>query len=346
MKSPNQPEHFIAIGENIHTTRVVSKKGPRFATEGLQESVRFVAVDGEERLLSIPDSAKVGQDYSGGWIKHVKIAIQIAMGEGRDQETGCSYLAAMARNQELAGADFLDLNVDEISLDRKDQEQAMAWLVGFVQANSDLPVSVDSSAVRVIEAGLDACRPESARPLLNSASLERLEALDLVPLHNARVVVTAAGDSGMPEGTEARVENASRIVGEALARGIPESDLFIDPLVFPVAVDGRFGIHVLDTIRKLRREYGSEVHITGGFSNVSFGIPNRTVINKVFLVLALEAGADSGIVDPLTFQIEDLPEIDRSSLTYRLAEDVLLGRDSDCANYIRAWRNNELEPRV
>ena len=130
MKSPNQPEHFIAIGENIHTTRVVSKKGPRFATEGLQESVRFVAVDGEERLLSIPDSAKVGQDYSGGWIKHVKIAIQIAMGEGRDQETGCSYLAAMARNQELAGADFLDLNVDEISLDRKDQEQAMAWLVG------------------------------------------------------------------------------------------------------------------------------------------------------------------------------------------------------------------------
>ena len=346
MKSPKQPGRFVAIGENIHTTRVVLKKGPRFATEGLQESVRFVAVDGEERLLTIPDSAKVGQDYSGGRIKHVKIAIQMAMGGGRDQETGCSYLASMVRSQELAGADFLDLNVDEISLYRADQEQAMAWLVGFVQANSDLPVSVDSSAVSVIEAGLDACRPENARPLLNSASLERLEALDLVPLHNARVIVTAAGDSSMPEGTEARVENASRIVGEALARGIPESDLFIDPLVFPIAVDGRFGIHVLDTIRKLRREDGSEVHITGGFSNVSFGIPNRTVINKVFLVLALEAGADSGIVDPLNVQIEDLFEIDCSSPTYRLAEDVLMGRDSDCANYIRAWRNKELEPRV
>ena len=346
MKIPNHPEHFVAIGENIHTTRVISKKGQRFDSEGNQESVRFVSVDGEDRLLPIPDSAKVGQDYSAGRIKHVKIAIQMAMDGGRDRETGRSYLAAMARNQERAGADFLDLNVDEISLDRKDQEQAMAWLVDFAQDHSDLPVSVDSSAVSVIEAGLNSCRPEHARPLLNSASLERLEALDLASLRNAQVVVTAAGDAGMPEGTDARFDNATRIVGEALARGIPESDLFIDPLVFPIAVDGEFGIHVLDAIRKLRREYGHKVHITGGFSNVSFGIPNRTVINQVFLALALEAGADSGIVDPLTVQIEDLSEMDRSSLTYRLAEDVLLGRDSDCSNYIRAWRNNELEPRV
>ena len=97
------------------------------------------------------------------------------------------------------------------------------------------------------------------------------------------------------------------------------------------AVNGEFGVHVLDAVRELRRKFGSEIHMTGGFSNVSFGLPSRAVINNVFLALALDAGADSGIIDPLTIRIEDRAEMDRSSQTYRLDEDVLLGRDVDCA---------------
>ena len=335
---------FVTIGENIHTTRVVLKKGPRFTAEGDQESVKFVSVDGEDQLLTIPDSAKVGQDYTEGRIKHVKIALRMAMDGGLHEESGRSYLAALVKNQEAAGADFLDLNVDEVSFNREEQEAAMAWLTNFVQTETDLPLSIDSSAMSVIEAGLNAYGRERARPLLNSASLERLEALDLALFSNAQVVVTAAGDSGMPDGTEGRVRNASRMIGEALAKGISESDLFVDPLVFPIAVDSEFGIHVLDAIRELRRSYGPEIHITGGFSNISFGIPSRTLINKVFLVLALDAGANSGIIDPLTFRVEDMARIDRASTSYRLAEDVLLGRDAECVNYIRAWRNKELEP--
>ena len=344
MNRNKQLGRFVVIGENIHTTRVVLKKGPRFTAEGDGEAVRFVSVDGEERLLRIPSSAKVGQDYANGQIKHVKIAIRLAMEGGPDEESGLSYLAALIKNQEAAGADFLDLNVDEASLDRGEQEEAMAWLAAFVQTESDLPISVDSSAVSVIEAGLNAYGSERARPLLNSASLERLDALDLALLHNTRVIVTASGDSAMPDGTQGRVRNAGRMIEEALGRGLSEGDLFVDPLVFPIAVNGEFGVHVLDAIRELRRKFGSEIHITGGFSNVSFGIPSRAVINNVFLALALEAGADSGIIDPLSIRIEDLPEMDRSSRTYRLAEDVLLGRDADCATYIGAWRNKELEP--
>ena len=128
---------------------------------------------------------------------------------------------------------------------------------------------------------------------------QRIEALDLAVAHKARVVVTAAGESGMPDSDGPRVENASRMVDAALGKGMSAGDLYVDPLIFPISVDGAFGQHSLDAIRTIREKYGPEIHITGGMSNVSFGIPARKIINDVFLILAVEAGADSGIVDPV-----------------------------------------------
>ena len=145
MNIPGTARTFDVIGENIHTTRVLLKKGQRFTAQGDEEAVRYVSTDGQEQLLRIPDSAKDGQDYAEGRIKHVKIAIQMAMEGGPDEEFGLSYLAALIRNQEVAGADFLDLNVDEASLNRGEQEEAMAWLTAFVQSKSELPISVDET---------------------------------------------------------------------------------------------------------------------------------------------------------------------------------------------------------
>ena len=135
--------------------------------------------------------------------------------------------------------------------------------------------------------------------MLNSASLERLEALDLARAHDCRVVVTAAGERGMPDGAEARVANATRMVEAALTRGFSQGDLHIDPLVFPNSVDSGFGHHCLDAIRALRARFGADIHITGGMINVSFGLPARKLLNEIFVLLAVEAGADGGIMDPV-----------------------------------------------
>jgi 5-methyltetrahydrofolate--homocysteine methyltransferase len=201
-----------------------------------------------------------------------------------------------------------------------------------------VPVAADSSNLETILAGLDAAR---GRPLLNSASLERIGALDIAAERGIPVVVTAAGEKGMPEDDADRVRNASRMVDAAIERGIPKRDLYIDALVFPISVDTRFGLHCLDAIRTLRAKYGAEIHITGGMSNVSFGLPCRRLINDVFLHLAAAAGADGGILDPAADPRQALsPDTERRP--YRLAEDMLLGRDRNCKNFLRAYRSGEL----
>lgn len=340
----NNPGNYIAIGENIHTTRVLLRKGKRIAESDGQEVILYQAVDGSSRQLHIPDSVKTTQDYDEGRVKHVKIALAAAMaGSGEEAENSLAYLRALAHHQEQAGATFLDINVDEFSLKSSEQKSAMQWLVGAVQKMSDLPLSIDSSDVEVIQVGLEACQNTGARPMLNSASLERLEALGLAVVHNAQVVVTAAGERGMPSNTEERVANASRMVDAALNKGIARDDIHIDPLVFPISVDKDFGLHCLDAIRDLRAKYGPEIHITGGMSNVSFGIPGRKVVNDTFVILAVAAGADGGIIDPVLSSPSEIFAMDRESLGYRLAEDMLLGKDEHCKNYIRAWRKGEMK---
>ena len=146
----------------------------------------------------------------------------------------------------------------------------------------------------------------------------------------------------MPDDADARVANAARMVEAALARGFGLGDLYIDPLVFPISVDSRYGRHCLDAIRALRDRFGGDIHITGGMSNVSFGLPARALLNEMFILLATEAGADGAIMDPVASPPGAILAIDRADPRYQLAEDVLLGRDEHCMAYIRAWRKGHL----
>ena len=334
---------LTVIGENIHCTRVALRKGKRIAERDGAEAILYRTADGEERALPVTEESKRTKDYEEGRVKHVQVAIETAMGTAAgDPAEGMRYIEALVRHQELAGAAFLDLNVDEMSPKLAVQTGAMTWLAATVQGLTDLPLSIDSSSVDVIRAGLKAIAPAQARPMLNSASLERLEALDLARAHDCRVVVTAAGERGMPDGAEARVANASRMVEAALAKGFAIGDLYIDPLVFPISVDSGFGRHCLDAIRALRARFGGDIHITGGMSNVSFGLPARKLLNDIFVLLAIEAGADGGILDPVASPAEAILAIDREDPRYRLAEDVMLGRDEHCMAYIRAWRKGRL----
>jgi hypothetical protein len=336
---------FHVIGENIHTTRVVLREGKLVTTSPSgRESVRYVTSAGETRYLPIPEEFKSRQDYQEGKVKHVAVAIRAAIsGAEPDAGEGRTYLRALAEKQVRAGADFLDVNVDELSWRREEQKAAMAWLVHFVEPLSPVPLSIDSSNLEILLTGIDACQGSAGKPLLNSASLERIDALDIAAARGLPVVVTAAGGSGMPQNSEERVDYASQMIDAAVSKGIPLERLYVDALVFPISVDDQFVVQCLDAFRQLRAKYGERIHLTGGLSNVSFGMPGRKLINEVFINLAVEAGADSGIVDPVACNLNRLFLGDKSSGPYHLAMEMLLGRDPGCINYLRAYREGDLQ---
>lgn len=340
MKIPGSDRDFIAIGENVHTTRVLMRKGKLVVerSDG-RPAVRFYDTARKRRFLDIPEAVQKTQDYEEGRVKHVKIAVGQAMD---DDQTALAYLERLVQRQVDAGADYLDINADEFSLRPEEQQEAMRWLVKTVSSWTDTPLAIDSSNTDNIAAGLEAAADHPHRPMLNSASLERLDALDLAKSHNARAVITAAGESGMPQDADMRLDHASRMVEAALQRGLKEEDLFIDPLIFPISVDQEFGNHAFEAIRRLRERFGAAIHITGGFSNVSFGLPCRRLINDVFLRLAVEAGANSAILDPVVSPLKEVFALDREATPYRLAEDMLLGRDRMCKTFLRAYRKGEL----
>ena len=334
---------FTIIGENVHTTRVIRRRDRRVGSnEQGREAIAFVDEHGAERWLPVSPAEQATMEYGEGRIKHVRTAVRLAMEEGEDAEVAVAYLRALAQHQVAAGAAFLDVNVDEVSLKLPEQKEAMAWLVGLLSPVVAVPLSVDSSNLEIIEAGLAAADQHAGPPMLNSASLERLEALELAAATGGAVVITAAGSAGMPSGSQERVDYASQMVGHAEARGIEHDRLFIDPLVFPISVDGTFGHHCLDAIREIRSRWPA-AHITGGMSNVSFGLPNRRLINDAFLVMAIEAGADSGIIDPILNPPARALAGDRSAHPLQLATDVLTGADRNCKAFLRASRAGELE---
>ena len=338
------PDDFTIIAENIHATRIVLRNGRRATTlEEGTEAVTFKGESGDSLYLRIPESFKSTQPYEQGQIKHFMIAMHKGISDNpAEQAEGAAYVHYEAWRQAKAGAHFMDLNADEISYHLEIQKNAMAWLVRTTQEVSPVPPSVDSSNPEIIAAGLAEYDGRAGRPLLNSVALERLETLDLVKEHNSRVIVTAAGAEGMPQDAEERVANVKQLMEAVQSAGIPLSDVYIDCLVFPIAVDPQYGNHYLDAVREIRKTYGPEVHITGGLSNVSFGLPKRKLVNDTFIYLSLEAGVDSGIIDPIQSKIGEVFNLDVDSEGVRLAREMLLGEDEFCVNYIQAWRDGKL----
>lgn len=332
------PFRFEIIGENIHTTRVLLRSGRHVLSEGDDEWLVFNDVDGVPRRLPVPDWHRETQEHEAGRLKHVGIAIRTAMAEGTGADEAVAYLRMLTQRQIVAGAAYLDLNVDELSPRLAEQKAAMRWLVALVQGWTTVPVAIDSSHSEIIAEGLAAAIP-GTRPMLNSASLERRSALDLAVAVGGPVVVTAAGAAGMPSDADGRLDNASAMVDAALDKGIAIEDIFVDPLVFPISVDSGFGGHALDAMRTIRARYGPAIHVTGGMSNASFGIPGRRLLNDAFLRLALEAGADSGIINPVSTDLDHVREIDlEDGGAYSMACDAILGRDENCRAFLRAYR--------
>ncbi len=336
---------FIVIGENIHTSRVVKREGVRIgATAAGDAAVRVPLPDGGEGLLVVQPAIRDTREFGSGRVKHVMAAVYEGVTGGPDAELAATYVRWMAARQIAGGAAYLDLNVDEYSPDVDGRLAAMAWLVPVVGPVSEVPLSIDSSDSAVMEAGLDGIDPtwaDGARPLLNSAAADRLDVLELAAARGCPVVLSSIGET-TPASAEERVERAVTMIEMALGHGLALSDLHVDPLVIPIGADPDAGAGYLDAVGQLRERYGPELHITGGVSNVSFGMPARRLISDVFLDLCVQAGQDSGIVDPVAADIAAALSPDRDAEDYRLAADLLTGVDAFGVEFIEAFRAGRL----
>ena len=332
---------FIIISENIHATRVVLRGGQRVVAllDG-RPALPFTDESGTDRLLPVPDGALDGPEGPKQKVKHVKAAV--LAGQGADADLGRGYVRAMARRQAEAGAHYLDLNVDEVTTDLDGRVAAMRWLVEVVEGATDVALALDSSSEEVLRAGLAACTRRAGSPLLNSAALDRLDVLDLAAAEDCSVVLSATGVGGVPTNADQRVTNARGMIEAATVRGLRLRDLHVDALVMPVAVDPEVGSSFLDAVRALRTAFGPELHLTGGLSNVSFGLPARRLLNGVFIDLGATAGADSGIIDPVANDPRRIFDQDRAARSYRFAADLLTGADPYGGEFLRAFRAGEL----
>jgi len=230
---------------------------------------------------------------------------------------------ADARAQVEAGAQMLDVNA---GIPLADEPAILAKAVQLVQSLTDVPLSIDSSIVAALEAGLAVYK---GKALVNSVTgeEERLEAvLPLVKKYGAAVVAISNDETGISEDPDVRFEVAKKIVNRAADYGIPASDIVVDPLVMPIGAINLAGVQVMKLLHRLRTEL--KVNSTCGASNISFGLPAREGITASFLTMAIAHGLTSAIANPLHAEI----------VRACMGADVMMGHDPDCARWIRKFR--------
>ena len=266
---------FKIIGDNIHTTRSIKLGGVRTKEINSKIVISYRKKGDEFSIMDIPKHFEDTQPYKQGQLKHFMIAIWHGMNGNKSQ--GIDYIKWEIERQTSNSASYLDINVDEYSYKIEDQIEAMRWLVDIVKEYAKIPVSIDSSNPEIIKAGLDQY-DNHMRPMVNSLSLERKDLVEAIVEFDAQVVVSAASESSMPEDSNERIENLKNLIDYSTSKGLLLKDLFIDPLIFPISVSSSYGTDALEAISKIKNEW-PEVNITGGMSNVSFGLPKRRLVN-------------------------------------------------------------------
>lgn len=234
-----------------------------------------------------------------------------------------SRVESDARAQVEAGATMLDVNA---GIPLADEPAILAQSIKLVQSITDVPLSIDSSIVEALEAGLAVYQ---GKALVNSVTgeEERLEVvLPLVKKYGAAVVAISNDETGISEDPDVRYEVAKKIVERAEDFGIPRADVVVDPLVMPVGALNMAGHSAMRLIRRLRDELG--VNTTCGASNISFGLPNRHALNASFLSMAIGAGMTSAIMNPL--HAEEMAGV--------MGADVMMGHDPECRRWIKRFR--------
>ncbi|AFL99026.1 MULTISPECIES: methyltetrahydrofolate cobalamin methyltransferase [Desulfitobacterium] len=247
-----------------------------------------------------------------------------AIGEAiRVQDVEAVKKVAIA--QRNAGADFIDVNAG-IFVGK--EAEYLKWLVKTVQEATDAPCCLDSPDPQAIQAALSV---HKGTAMINSISLEKSRYDALVPVvagTDLKVIALCMSDEGMPETTEQRLRIADQLINGLVQHNVPIENIYVDPLVQPVATNKSFGFEFLNAVEAISKEFKG-VHTMCGLSNISYGLPNRKFINRAFAVMAVAKGLDGLIVDPL----------DKQMMANLVVAETLTGRDDYCMRYLTAHRS-------
>ena len=244
-------------------------------------------------------------------------------------ERDADYIIDDVKKQMEAGANFIDVNAGARI---GHEEEDMKWLLETIQPIATVPLALDSPDPAVLEM---AFQMVEKTPMINSISLEKERFEAMIPFlkgKECKVIALCMDDEGMPNSSDDIFARAKTLITELNNVGIPTNAIYVDPLVQPISTDSNKGMMVLDAVRAIKAEY-PEVHITGGLSNISYGLPQRKIINRTFVTLMMDAGMDSAIIDPLDTKI---------MASIRTA-DMLLGHDDFCMNYLKGVRSGAIE---
>ncbi len=234
------------------------------------------------------------------------------------------FLLKEARSQENAGAAFIDLNASALA---EKEIEVLRWTIPVLQGTLKIPLSLDTPNP---EAMGEALKLHRGRALLNSLTGEERNIRSLLPLiknFQPRVIVLCLDDKGLPDNPEKALAIAHKMVELLLKQGLKAEDIFVDPLVRPMATDWKAGVLFFESLERIRGRLPG-IKTIAGVSNISFGLPRRRLLNRAMLALAYEAGLDAAICDPLDVGI-------KATLA---ASEALLGRDPSLKNYLRFAR--------
>ena len=239
-----------------------------------------------------------------------------------------AFIIKVARDQAESGAHFIDVNAGTFV----DQEtENLCWLVETVQSAVDLPLSLDSPNPKALS---EAMKRHQGEPMINSISLEKDRFESLFPIVTSQpcyVVALCMAQASMPTTVEERVEVGAELIQKLTGAGIPIQRIYVDPLIQPISVDTNMGLAALGAISKIRRKFPG-VNTICGLSNISFGLPERRIINRIFLALCISHGLSAVILDPT----------DKQLMTTLITTEMLLGQDEYCESYIEAYQNGRL----
>ncbi|BBO70545.1 methyltetrahydrofolate--corrinoid methyltransferase [Desulfosarcina alkanivorans] len=235
----------------------------------------------------------------------------------------------VATDQADAGADYIDVNAG-IFVGK--EPEYLRWLVETVQQVTDRPCAIDSPDPVAIEAALSV---HQGTPMINSISLEKERYDKLMPIvadTDMKVIALCMSDAGMPQTVGDRMRIADELVGGLLKNNVKVENIFVDPLVQPLSVDGTFGVEFINTIEKIVATYPG-IHTACGLSNISYGLPARKFMNQTFMTMAIAKGLDGAIINPL----------DQRMMANIIAAEALAGKDNFCMNYLKAFRAGMFE---
>ena len=239
------------------------------------------------------------------------------------------FIQDEAKAQDQAGADYIDVNAGTFVGEEADK---LKWIIEAVQAVTEKPLCIDSPDPEVIKAMIPLV---NKTPMINSITLEpeRLEGiLPIVAEYKTKVIALCQSEDAMADTADDKVRMAGQLVKRVQDAGVPLDNLYIDPLVYPLATNTQSAVATLDAIERIMKSFPG-VHTTCGLTNVSYGLPSRKLINRTFLVAAITRGLDSAIMDPTDKQLY-------ASLKAALSVN---GKDDFCMEYITAFRGGRLE---